>query len=370
VQGDLARTLYNRGLLLFQTGAVEDAREDFDRAVQLLSLAAGADPGEPLFRQGLARCHINLGILDRDQKKPVDALQHYGQAISLLEDLVRESPGKEMYGFELAQAQMNRGNLLLVSRNEVAIVQQDPIAAAQASFNEAIRNLDLLARSYPNVPDYRIQLANSLNGLGGVHQAADRPEDARAAWEQARDEFMRLLHDVGPSADVHSRLGLTLANLARLEAPDRPLDRIASLRDAWNHQRQAQQLNPASTSIASYLRRHGAALTTAYLLAGDHEAAVQQAEETVRIPGSGADDWHRAAQWITEAAAKCQQDARLESEQRDQRVDDYGRRAVAALRMATGGGELTPSELSQDSAFAILRPRADFQELLVGSGKN
>jgi tetratricopeptide (TPR) repeat protein len=369
LQGDLARTFHNRGLLRFQSGKVGEARQDFDRAIELLETALSADPQEPSFRQGFARCLINLGVIYRDQREPQSAVKEYGRAIEILRLLHSELPAENEYASELAQAHMNRGNLLLTFRQQLANTHGDPLAEATSSFQESTRVLRGLSRDYPNVPEYRIQLANGLNGLGAAHQVAGEHDAAQTAFEQARDQFLEILGDGYDSGDVRSRLGLTLANLALLKSRDAPNEKVTLLQKAVEHQQLALKMIPASTTISGYLRSHRRALARAQLQTGDHQGASKQAEELGKLDGGNNAGAKDAAEILASAQQACERDDKLAIEERQRLMEDYARRAVNELRSAVESGSVEFGQLALDSKFISLRDRPDFKNLISTSRK-
>ncbi|MGE0760491.1 MAG: protein kinase [Pirellulaceae bacterium] len=361
LQGELARTLYNRGLLRMTTGQRELSFVDLQRAVNLLTEAHEADAAEPSFRQGLARCHINLGIMAKDRGETGVAIHHYDRAIAWLQELWQQNPQQEEYAVELAQAEMNRGNLLLLSGVEVGATPGDPLAAAETSLRSATELLSSLVREFPNIPNYRIQLANGLNGLGAVLQRAKRPDQAQPVLEQARDHFKQVLEEVGASADVHHRLGLTYANLALLTARDAPQLRVELLRQALDHQQAAAHQNPTSTTYPLFLRSHRLSLGRALLQLGEHAEAALQAEEVTRLTGPSTDDGRASAELLCRAIEVCRADRQLAEDQRRQVAERYAQRATEILVQAVKDGRVQPQQLLDAAPLQPLHTRPEFE---------
>ena len=367
-EGDLARTLYNRGLLRFEQNDIDGARQDFEQSIATSTKAIHAEPDNGSFLQGLARCRINLGVLFRNAGQNRDALAQYDAAIATLAKLAVDSPGKNEYAVELAQSHLNRGNLLLTARNEPEPVMENPLTGAQASFEAAVRVLDALKLEYPNVPQYHIQLANALNGLGGVQQESGNATEAQHSWTRARAEFLDVLRLSGDSAEVRSRLGLTLANLALLVPRDQPQQRIPLLREACEHQRAALEKTPQAKPIKTYLRSHLLGLSRANLQTGEHAEAAAMAEELAALDVQP-DDWRVATELIVRSLLACRDDLSLAEPMREVATDEYARRAVAILRRALQQGTASVERLESDEKITALRNRPEFQTLLQEFGR-
>jgi tetratricopeptide (TPR) repeat protein len=113
----LARTLYNRGILLAtDTATVADAERDYRAAIGHLDalVREDRDPEAPLasYRQELARSYNNLGKLLRDTGRQDEAWVYFERAVDILEDLSR-SEDKRAYKQELAIYNNNLAVLLL-----------------------------------------------------------------------------------------------------------------------------------------------------------------------------------------------------------------------------------------------------------------
>lgn len=359
---DMAKTLYNRGLLLFEQNDVQSAQRDFETSIDMSMQATEREPENAAFLQGLSRCRINLGVLFRDGGKNREALLQYDLAITILDRLAQDFPEENEYAVELAQSHLNRGNLLLTTRSDPNKLTDDPLQASQQSFSEAVRLLTALTSDYPNVPQYHIQLANALNGLGAVRQESGRSPEAQQAWTRARDQFADVLRLSGDSAEVRSRLGLTLSNLALLVPRDQPQQRIPLLQEACAHQRTALEKTPQAKPIKNYLRSHLLSLSRAHLQTGEHAKAVEAAQELAGLELQ-ADDWRVAADLIVRSLLSCRDDMSIAEPVRQATADDYAGRVIAILRRALMQGATSVERLEADEKLAAIKDRADFQTL-------
>ena len=128
-QQELARTLYNRGILRYDSKNVAGAESDFRAAIALLEKLIGkptplADAGstrEP--SQDLARAYNNLAKLLSLTNQTAAAEKLYQQAIDLAEKLYRTQPDNREYKLELAKYCNNQA-ILLVAENKLDLAKQ------------------------------------------------------------------------------------------------------------------------------------------------------------------------------------------------------------------------------------------------------
>lgn len=362
-RSDVAKTWYNRGLLRLSQNQLQLAAEDFEQSIAMSLEALKTDPGNRHFRQGLARCHLNFGVLKRLLEDPAAALREYDLAATILAELTQQHPTVNEYAVELAQTQLNRGNLLLTARETNPPIAEQPLLAAQSAYADAVQLLTSLSTKYPNVPHYSLQLANALNGLGGVQQASGQNAQALETWTLAKSRFLDVLRISGDSAEIHSRIGLVIANIALLIPQDQPQQRIPLLEDACSHQRAALRKTPEAVAVKSYLRSHLLSLARALLLANRHAPAANTAEELAALRIQTA-DLKTAAELLLRAAAKASEDQSLPTPDQAAAAQHYTLRALAALRQLAQHDPTSLSSLENDPKFAAIREHPDFQTLL------
>lgn len=363
VLGSLAKTLYNRGLLRLQNSDPGGSERDFVESIAVSERALQEVPANAVLRQGLARCRLNLGVLLKGAGRATDSLRECDGAIDLLQQLVTEEPGETEYALELAQAQLNRGNLLFTNRQLNPPLVSDSLRVSVESFAASVQLLEALQAEYPNVPEYHIQLANALNGLGGAEQELQQGESAARSWQRARQEFERVLKLSGESADIRSRLGLVLFNLALLVPKDQPQEKIVLLEEACVQQRKALEKTPQAQVIQNYLRSHLLSLSRASLLAGQHQRAATAAEELAVLelqPG----DWRLASELLVRCAASGGAETSLTDTQRAEVVLDYQNRAVLMLKRGLAKGAMTAEAVRGDEKLKALQDNPGFQQLM------
>jgi tetratricopeptide (TPR) repeat protein len=212
---ELARTYYNRGIVRYHDGHLNDSASDFRRAIELLKALAGSS-SDPGVSQELARAYNDLGILLSHQDRPAEAEPLMQQAAALDQQLTDRYPENRDYRFELATYY---NNLALLS------VDEKQYEVAQQRNRRALSLLEELARP---VPALSIQLAQGYNlaaqvseskGAAAVKAECQRSHDileklARNPNVRGRPELRQLYRD----------LGYNYLELAQLELRDSSLE--------------------------------------------------------------------------------------------------------------------------------------------------
>ena len=219
---ELARTLYNRGILLSASSDTSRAQADFRAAIAILEPASAQNPQAA---QELARAYNNLGsVLSQEGGRDREVRELWEKAITIDERLLAAEPGSRELSFELAAFTGNLAALL----NEQGEREEAGRRSAQA-----LQLMERLARTAPSIAVARAD-AYTLRGV--ILAPTDRNAALRE-FSRAIDQFASMATDASlhQSADYHLRLGdllLDLASLARANPADdeaaRLLTRAAS----------------------------------------------------------------------------------------------------------------------------------------------
>jgi hypothetical protein len=199
---ELARTLYNRGILRWNSpNEVAAAEPDFREAVRLLdSLASTSDEAA----QEMSRAYNNLaGLLALDPNRVNDAPPLYERAIATHERLLEKEPANREYKLELAKFCNNLASLLH---------EQGHTGLASRRSSQALGLIESLSRLPPSLAVERAD-AHNLRGL--ILQTQDSAA-ALQALEEALDLFGQMLNDpdLHRLPDFHLRFGDLLLSLA------------------------------------------------------------------------------------------------------------------------------------------------------------
>jgi tetratricopeptide (TPR) repeat protein len=197
-QQELARTHYNRGILRYSLGEVQNSDTDFREAARLLTPLAqnGSDPAAA---QELARVYNDRGNLLIHEDRLTDAHELYQQAIAIHENLIKKEAANREYQQELATFRNNFAILLLDQR-------QTPLAEQQNR-----RALDLMQELAAPGLSLRMELVHAHN-LRCQLLESDNTKQAESECQQSLDllktleqtpslqgrpEFQRLFRDLG-----------------------------------------------------------------------------------------------------------------------------------------------------------------------------
>ncbi len=96
-----------------------------------------------------------------------------------------------------------------------------------------------------------------------------------------------------------------------------------------------------------------------------HAEAAQAAAELPRLFPDGWEDYHRAGWFLATCAALAEKDAKLAPAQRTALAHRYADEAVVLLRQAIQKGYKDGDHLKTNQAYATLRQREDFKQLLT-----
>jgi serine/threonine protein kinase len=161
---ELARSLWQRGVLLRNRGRAQDAESAFRESVQLMRQVVAEFPAVPEYRNRLARSLTELGIVLGNTGRAQDGEAALGEALELQQRLTADFPTMVHFRGELAFTWLSLGRLL-----QAAGRAQD----AENAHREVTRLYQQLIADFPTVPQYRYELAISHVELGDHAAAAE-----------------------------------------------------------------------------------------------------------------------------------------------------------------------------------------------------
>lgn len=209
---ELARTTYNRGILLSDSGRPgdsDDAVAAYQKAIGMLVGLLDADgPSQGALigvRHELARCRNLLAIELKFRKELKAASSELDQAITEFEQLVELQPTNRQLKFELAQCQNNRANLMLkVAGGAESPLEKDGYFQIAGNSNSAAR--ELFAQLGQPLAMYQYELAGAANSGGVILEtqgdAAD-DETRQRRYGQSIDTYTKAVDLIEPLTAVH-----------------------------------------------------------------------------------------------------------------------------------------------------------------------
>jgi tetratricopeptide (TPR) repeat protein len=359
-QFDLARNQINRGLLFRETNRPKEAEQAYDEARAVLQAALGRHPDHAECQSELARAWHELGLVYKDSGRPKEAERAFEDSLGLRRALAHDHPLETPYRLYLARNLSNLGTWF---------GETQQLLRAEQSLTEAIALLRDLVQQHPVVPEYRHLLAVACVNLGNNYQGAGRFQEA----ERAKREGVTLLKQLADAAptfpDYQYSLGNALHNLSTLYLLSDPGEARRLLEQAIACEQAALQANPKNPVYRFELRANFALLAEVLLRLGEHGEARKAA---LQVPAFFPDDWQAhttAAVLLARCVPLAEKDATLTEGKRAETGREYADQTLAALRRAIDKGFRDGQALEQEPAFAPLRAREEFTQILAGLRK-
>ena len=164
------------GNLWRKLGRREEARSEYERAVDLWERLAADIPAVPDYRRELARSHNHVGLLLADLGKRAAAEEQYRKALVFQEKLAADFPAAADYRRDLATSHNSLG-LLLTDLGKGT--------EAEEQFKRELVIQEKLAADFPTVPVYLRDLALSHNSLGILLAELGRRAEAEERFRKA-----------------------------------------------------------------------------------------------------------------------------------------------------------------------------------------
>jgi tetratricopeptide (TPR) repeat protein len=246
--------------------------------------------------------------------------------------LARDFPDLPEYRYQLAQAHSNLASVL------TAAGRTDEASREMAA---AVPLLERLTADFPASLEYRSQLASTYATRGGLALAAGRPADALTDYGRAAALIEGRADALLKSADNRKVLGLSYRTRGlALIALGRHAEAVAEF------DRAIPYFLPAERHLTQIFRAKALARS-----AGP-AAAARAADELARADGLSPRVWGGLAQVYAAAAELTKDDPA--------RAEAYAARAVELIRTAIAHG-LPRDAVAKDGELAPIRDRPDFR---------
>jgi tetratricopeptide (TPR) repeat protein/tRNA A-37 threonylcarbamoyl transferase component Bud32 len=339
----------------WELGRQDEALATQRQALTLIAQMAADAPADPEVKFSLARCHTRVGFLLRTMGRPADALRSYEEARVIQALLVRDHPGVRRYWELLSWTLSNLGLIdLELSRPADAI----------RLHRQAVAIHEALLRQQPGNLEYRNDLGWCWRYVSQALSAAGELCEARKTAAKAVALYEELVCCDESAVELRWRLARCLDELGRIstllgrhpEAAE-ALERAAEIHEALTRD------NPVLYGIGLVRNRLYAA--SEGMAAGRPEAVracLERVDDVLKrsphsAPGMVLHDL--ACSHILWSAAE--REGTIGPSEREARTQ----RAVAALRRAIQAGHVDLHQIRRDTVLDPLRPRRDFQTLMV-----
>jgi tetratricopeptide (TPR) repeat protein/tRNA A-37 threonylcarbamoyl transferase component Bud32 len=354
------------GTTLAQQKHGKEAEAAWHKALDLLGDLAKRLPHTPAYRQELGRSWNDLAVFLASTHRAEDAGKALAQAQAVQEKLIADWPKQTDYRQELSRTHVNQGILL---------AQGNQLAKAADAFRAAVGVLEGPDVKLPFTPALARDLITAHRDLVSVLKFLHHPAEADRSESRIVALQERLVRDNPKVPAYHIELAETLHGQARRYlAGSKFKEGEKQARAAVAQLQAAVKLVPTNLAVRQQLYEAQLTLMDALIALKDHAAAALAVDETEKTFGkiipAGQPQPQRHGERVAAVLARCAAlagaDAKLSQEQRKELAKSYADRAVTWLRQAVKAGFRDAKSLRGAEDFQVLRPRADFQELLAG----
>jgi tetratricopeptide (TPR) repeat protein len=349
-RADLALSFNNLGNLQRETGAAQDAALSFREAIRLGEELVRAAPDDPQALRRLAAAYNNLAALGE------------GGDAQRAAALYRKAADCQRAAADLRPSDLTYQSALATTLNNLAASQAraDGLDAAAATYREAVDLQKELLRIVPLDRGLRRDLAASYNNLGMLHSRLRQFDAADRCFRNALGFQDQLVAERPGDLDAHSRLGGIHNNLGiLLEQQGQTAEAEKSYARAVEHQRTAQSGAPELDRYRAFLSKH-------YYNHGRVLRRLGRRDEAVQTALARKELWRHEAERLFSVAEELALagEAGAGGDSPQTSGDRCAELAVETLREAVAAGFRLPDDLAARAAFASLRKRPDFAELV------
>ncbi len=357
------RALQLRGLVLVGAGKLDDARAAFERSTHDGdALLAQAPTSRPVLRIVFAAWNeLGIALLrhftpeGQGNAQAEDALV---RAIAIGEAMVAGAPQDHVLRHELTRTRNNYAG---------ALRRRGEFVAARLVYEQALKECEELAASFPSTLSYKLDVATVLNQLGLSHDFERAPALAEPYYERARGLLEQLTTAAPHDARLWHLLGITCENLGAPALDRGDVERAAALlRASIAASARSLQLAPDNDEFIGSQLIHCRRLFFTLLDDGRLVEAVEAAELGPRELPQNYRSWSRAAVLLATAFERLQSDGNVEPEIAEARAVRCGQRAVEMIEKAIELGIPGVSDLRRAKDFVPLHGFEPFERLADG----
>ncbi len=359
---ELAWSYRELGLLgRISFGVKTEAVNAVQKALALLEELTAADPSDPGYHSDLATTYDTRGLLMIQRLGQVQAAEaDFRKEIGLLDELAARFPAIPQYRNRAAGARYNLACLLVLAGR---------LDEAEKLLRPIVQFWEALAAAEPSTPNYRSKAALTLESLADVLEKTGRKPEAERALRRSADLRRQLTKDFPATPWHFIQLGNMLARLANLAADRGDLAAARQLEEqAVAAKRAGLALAPRNNDYIQDASTTHIALIETLIRLREHEDAARAVSELLSFSPDSGPQCFQAGSLLARCVPLAAADARLPDARRNELAKTYAGRAVELLREAKKRGHLDVEALKSDHGFDGIRSRADFRELLAGSG--
>ncbi len=360
VRAEQGQTCVRLAKINLELGEAAESAQHMQLAMEIFTRLNREFPGDFNYLHGLAsalalsaKCSLSTGCIERCREQ-------LERVVQIRRGLQRELPDPRQT-FRLAASLIELGRFYHWESG-----QSD---AAERTLLEALALCEQLVKDYPEVPDYRNELATALQTTGQIYVPRGDHETSLMYAKRSLPFLERLAEEHPAAPEYQSRLVRTFTAMEvayhNLRQPKKALEIYRRARPI------AKKLSQTHPDIPEYGRMltqldvlYGGALSQL----GEYARAIEAVERALQSD-DGQEVLYNAACTYALAAVSVNDDSSLDMKQRQRLTEEYQQRAVELLTEAeqigwfVGGSAI--KSLANDHDFDILRQRDDFTQLLA-----
>ncbi len=354
------RALQLRGKVLLGAGKLDEARAAFERATRDGDALLAQAPSSRTVQRFVFAAWNELGIALLQRFTPegqgnAQAEDALVRAIAIGEAMVAAAPQDHLARHELISTRNNYAG---------ALRRRAEFAAAREVYEQALKESEGLAASFPSTLKYKLDVAIVLNQLGLSHDIEGAVQLAEPYYQRAHKLLGELANAAPHDARLWHMLGITCENLGAPALARGDVDRAVELLHASiEASARALELAPDNDEFIGSQLIHCRRLFFALLDDGRLVEAVEAAELGPRELPNSYRSWARGAVLLATAFERLRSDGNVEPDVAEERAVRCGERAVAMMRKAIELGVPGVSDLRRAKDFAPLHGFEPFERL-------
>jgi serine/threonine-protein kinase len=351
---DQAVSLHNRAITAPDRAAAAELQR---QALRIEEALVAERPGLRDTVIALAKSYWELAGDQVSAGRPEEAVRSARRGVELLENLAKNQPRATNVLSELAAGLRQLG---------IAQREADQLRPALASLQEAMRIDARLVEDHPDLPGYLNNAAKDHFDIGLLLMRNNQWSDAARAFEKACELRRKVVADdpalISYRVDLamsHHNLGMAYWDLGRTE------DAIESLRESAAVRADACRRAPQNEEYRRGAGRSSRLLADYLRAAGRSAEAAAALQDLLSLCPADPAELYAVARGLAQTARTAGAgQATLSDADRAERERVAGL-ALAALAEAVRHGFRDAARLRTDAAFAPLRDRDGFRQLLA-----
>jgi tetratricopeptide (TPR) repeat protein len=230
-QSDVAMTLNNFGNLLGKMGHFEEAKEKYKKSLEIYERILETDSENVTYQSHVGSALNNLGFLFYDMGHFEEAKEKYKKSLEIYERILETDPENVTYQSHVAMALNNFANLLRKMRHTEEDIpdfehlhlgsscgwgEVEGMRPAKQMYEKALKIYENLLETDPQNVKYQSDVGMAHNNLGVMLYNMQHFEEAKKSYEKALEIYENLLKTDPVNVQYQTDVGMALNNLGSL----------------------------------------------------------------------------------------------------------------------------------------------------------